>query len=217
MAATASHEHSQRQNLPPSPPLSPVSTRRRHKKKLDPFEKLALTPIPSPPSSPTNGPIDHESVLTKIILTPVLFISFILSLFFVNYRNRASRTNAHSSPSLIAYLYPSAWIDPEPYRDPGDSTWGRGGSNGQVEQHAISGQKKGEQREGGKKKSRSWHLNKKISKVAKMEIGDAFQMRGRIILGMVVIIIFSSAALWMGMRWLLVSLSNLVYGSKTRS
>ncbi|KAH7391785.1 hypothetical protein BKA66DRAFT_412844 [Pyrenochaeta sp. MPI-SDFR-AT-0127] len=215
MAATDLHDHLRPRLLPTSPPPSPTSTRRRHKKKLDPFEKLALTPIPSPPESPTNGPIDDESLLTKIILTPVLFTSFILSLFFVNYRNRARRTNAHSSHSFLAHFYPSTWLDPEPYQDSSNPSRDGSGSGGRLEPHDAIGPRKGEYSPGGKKKSKSWYLNKKIRKVAKMEIGDAFQLRSRIMAGMVIVLVLSSAALCMGLKWLLVSLSESRLSSKT--
>jgi hypothetical protein len=63
----AAHDYRYDQRLPPSPPPSPPSTRRRHKKKPDPFEKLATTPIPSLPSSPANEPNDdQESLLTRV-------------------------------------------------------------------------------------------------------------------------------------------------------
>ncbi|KAL1793359.1 hypothetical protein ACET3X_008341 [Alternaria dauci] len=138
---SAAHNHRHTHDLPPSPPPSPPSTRRRKKKKPDPFEELATTPIPSLSSSPANElNDDQEPLLKQIILTPVLFISFLLSLFLVNYRNRVRRTEAHSpSFSLFAYFAPSSWLDPEPYQDPDDSTWGRRGTIGHVEPHDAIG------------------------------------------------------------------------------
>lgn len=56
--------------------------------------------------------------------------------------------------------------------------------------------------EGKHKKTRSWHLNKKIRKVAKLEISDAFEMRGRVIGVMLVVMVLGSMGMWMGMRWL---------------
>jgi hypothetical protein len=70
MAAVSTRGYHQKQHLPPSPPLSPPTRRRRHKKKLDPFEELATTPIPSAPSSPTTEPEDKpDSLLTRVSLT----------------------------------------------------------------------------------------------------------------------------------------------------
>ncbi|KAF1845756.1 uncharacterized protein K460DRAFT_405996 [Cucurbitaria berberidis CBS 394.84] len=220
MATATSHDHLQEQHLPLSPPPSPPSTRRRRKKRSDPFEELAITPIPSPPSSPPNELAEEDSLLTKIIFTPVLFISFIFSLFLVSYRDRARRAQAHSSHSFLSYLYPSTWFDPEPYQDPSDSTWGYQSSAGHVEPNDAVGPREKEQSEAGKRKKKkcnqkkSWHLNKKIRKVAKLQVSDAFEMRGRVIAGILAVTILSSIALWMGMKWLLTSLSASLFGAK---
>ncbi|KAF1945460.1 hypothetical protein EJ02DRAFT_44728 [Clathrospora elynae] len=209
-------DHHRNQHAPPSPPPSPPpSTRRRLKKRSDPFEQLAQTPIPARPSSLANElEDDQESLLTRIIFTPVLFVSFILSLFLVNYRNRARRAEAHSSQyTILKYLAPSAWLDPEPYQNPHDSTWGHRGSARHVEPHDAIGPRDDGQSKSGKKKS--WHLNKKIRKIAKMEVGDAFEMRGQIIVAMVAMLLVSSVVLWMGMKWLFVSLSNTLLGARS--
>jgi hypothetical protein len=69
MATATSREQNTREHLPPSPPPSPHSTRRRHKKRHDSFAKLANTPIPSPPSSPSHRPIandDDDSLLGRV-------------------------------------------------------------------------------------------------------------------------------------------------------
>jgi len=217
---SAAHDFRHNQHLPPSPPPSPPSTRRRHKKKKsDPFEELATTPIPSLPSSPANElNDDQESLLTRIILTPVLFISFLLSLFLVNYRNRARRTEAHSPGfSLLTYLAPSSWLDPEPYQDPDDSTWGRRGTIGHVEPHDAIGPRPdepGEEKPKQRKKKKSWHLNRKIRKMAKLEIGDALEMRGRMIVVMLVVLGLTCGMLWMGVKWAVVSVSGMMSGAK---
>jgi hypothetical protein len=134
----------------------------------------------------------------------------------VNFRNRANRTRAHSGTSFLTYLYPSHWLDPEPYQDPDDSRWDRRGLVGHVEPNDAISPKQGGQDESKtrKKKKRSWHLNKKIRKVAKLEVSDAFEMRGRVIVGMVVLMAFGSLALWIGVRWLLVSLVAFLFGSR---
>ncbi|CAO2648923.1 Nn.00g098720.m01.CDS01 [Neocucurbitaria sp. VM-36] len=208
MATATSRDNHQAQQLLPSPPPSPPSTRRRRKKKSDPFEELPITPIPSPPSSPPNELAEEEPLLTKIILTPLYFISFIFSLFIVNYRDRARRTKSHSSHSFLSYLYPSTWLDPEPYQDPDDSTWGRSSSAGHVEPNDAIGPRKDKGSAGGKKKKKTpWHLNKKIRKIARLEISDALEMRGTILAGICAALGLGLIALWMGMRWLLTSLS----------
>ncbi|KAH7072981.1 hypothetical protein BKA63DRAFT_55129 [Paraphoma chrysanthemicola] len=211
MATTTTQSHYPNQHLPPSPPPSPPQTRRRHKKRTDSFEKLANTPIPSPPSSPSQGPVadtEKEPLLARIILTPILFISFILSLSFVNLRDRAQRTYAHSSASFLTYLYPSSWLDIEPYQDPDDSRWSRPDSTGHVEPSDAISPENGEQMDGKHKGKSSWHLHKKIRKVAKLEISDAFELRGRVIVMMVVVMALGLAGMWIGM--------NRLYGMLAR-
>lgn len=66
-----------------------------------------------------------------------------------------------------------------------------------------------------KKKKKSWHLNKKIRKVTKMEVSDAFEMRGRIIVGMMVVMCFSCVGIWCGMKWLLTLVMTMKTGSRS--
>tara|TARA_R110002003_G_scaffold13_1_gene836 strand:- start:3290 stop:3682 length:393 start_codon:yes stop_codon:yes gene_type:complete len=120
----------------------------------------------------------------------------------VNLRDRAHRTYAHSSASFLTYLYPSRWLDPEPYQDPDDSRWCREGSSGHVGPCDSISPKSDGPKEGKHQKKRSWHLNKKIRKMAKLEISDALEMRGRVIAVMLVMMAIGSMLLWMGVKWL---------------
>jgi hypothetical protein len=136
------------------------------------------------------------------------------------------RAQAHaSSSSLLAYLVPSRWLDPEPYQDPDDSTWTRRDAAPHVEPHdAISQQpdaqgdekkkKKEEEEKRPAKKRSSWHLNKKIRKVAKLEIGDALEMRGRMIVAMTAFMILACAACWVGLKWCFTSMSHALSASQ---
>jgi hypothetical protein len=141
----------------------------------------------------------------------VLFISFILSLSFVNLRDRVHRTYSHSSTSFLTYLYPSSWLDLEPYQDPDDSRWCRRGQGAHVEPSDAISPKQSEPNESGSQKRRSWHLNKKIRKVAKLEISDAFELRGKFIVGMLAMMAFGSVGLWMVTKWLLVSFASWLF------
>ncbi|KAL5121948.1 hypothetical protein ACEQ8H_000164 [Pleosporales sp. CAS-2024a] len=207
----ASHEHHNKQGLLSSAPPSPPSARRRNRKRHDSFEKLAGISLPSPPGTPTQQPVaeeDQDSLLSKIILTPVLFVSFILSLTIVNFADRAHRARAHSNNSLFTYLYPSSWLDPEPYQDPDKSTWDRRGTSTHVEPHDAIGPKQGGQPE--KKRMRPWHLHRKIRKVAKLEISDAFDMRGKVMVGMCATMVVGSMMAWMGLKWAFASVAGFL-------
>ncbi|KAL5379085.1 hypothetical protein DPSP01_008717 [Paraphaeosphaeria sporulosa] len=196
-AAPPRQRHGQR-HFPPSPPSSPTA-RRRHKKKGsdDPFLRLghpanhALTA--SPPSSPPNeADIADEPLYKRVILTPFLFTSFLVSLFLIDTQNAVARTK---NSSLFSFL------DPEPYQDPYDSRWGRRGSTPHVKPPDSLNP---DQRSGGeKRKRRSWHLHRKIRKIAKLEISDAFEMRGRVMVAMVLILLMALYAAWYAFRWIL--------------
>jgi len=60
-----------------------------------------------------------------------------------------------------------------------------------------------DRRSGTEKRERSWHLHKKIRKIAKLEISDAFEMRGRVMVAMVVTILLAVYALYYSFRWML--------------
>lgn len=54
---------------------------------------------------------------------------------------------------------------------------------------------------GKEKKRDSWHLHKKIRKVAKLEVGDALEMRERVMLAMMVGLGLLCVAGGLGLRW----------------
>ena len=52
--------------------------------------------------------------------------------------------------------------------------------------------------------------------MAKLEVSDAFEMRGRIMVLLAVVTVLVSTILWMGLKWLLVSLSDAVFVTKAQ-
>jgi hypothetical protein len=78
-----------------------------------------------------------------------------------------------------------------------------------VEPHDSIGPNQGGRTEREKKK-KSWHLNKKIRKVARLEVKDAFGMQGQVIVGMGAVMVVVSMVLWMGVKWVLASLGSLL-------
>jgi hypothetical protein len=146
-----------------------------------------VRPRPYPrPSTPLTLPL-------KILLTPLLFTSFLLSLFLVNHHNRSRRTAAHpsSSSSLFASFVPARWLDPEPYQNQADSTWSQRavGHDGSMDGGAAGSRKR-------------WHFNDKIRKMARLEVTDAFEIRYLVMASMVVVWLGICAAVYMGLRWL---------------
>jgi len=93
------------------------------------------------------------------------------------------------------------WLHPEPYQNPEDSTWGRD-TLGPGRYASIDGSKKKE----------SWHLNKNIRKIAKLEISHALEIRRCIIATMLVAMVLGSTVIWMTLKWMFASLSNTLTG-----
>ncbi|KAK7546917.1 hypothetical protein BKA81DRAFT_132787 [Phyllosticta paracitricarpa] len=199
--------HAQVLNTPPT-----IPSKRKNKKTPDPFLDLASAPVPSPLPSPdeTRDDSDHsESTLKKVILTPVLFTSFLISLFFVQRRDRAYRVAEH--PPLVSSWWskfsPWQWLDPEPYQDPTNSTWQKahggasGGGDGSIP--GVDGQIEMTRHNG----KAQWFTRKKHRKMAKLHFTDAFDMQGKTI---VAIILTWSLALW-GLYWSAKKLATMVW------
>jgi len=89
----------------------------------------------------------------------------------------------------------------------------RGGATHVGPDDAIS-PTQGGQNEGGtkkkKKKKKSWHLNKKISKVVRLEVSDAFEMSGKIMLGMCAFMVVGSVVFWMAAKWMLGTMTSML-------
>jgi hypothetical protein len=50
--------------------------------------------------------------------------------------------------------------------------------------------------------------------MAKLEIGDALEMRGRIVAGMMAVMVLSCVALCMGLKWFMAWISNTLLRTK---
>jgi hypothetical protein len=112
-------------------------------------------------------------------------ISFVLSLFLIDRQQRQWRLSQHISSSR-----PSWWTrathwsyDPQPYQDQ-NSTWQRHDKPGQQNDHSH----------------RAWFARKQHRAIAKMEIGDALEMRNRVIVALA--------------AWAVVGLAALYYATK---
>ncbi|APA06519.1 hypothetical protein sscle_02g012890 [Sclerotinia sclerotiorum 1980 UF-70] len=118
-----------------------------------------------------------ESAVVRLIIAPITFISFIISLFLIDQRNSSLRINEHSKPrtypntffgrtqeflhSLVFKPQPYAYLK-SPYRG----------------QHAEGDRKREEE---------PWHWHTKQKKMMKMEVSDAFKFRQWVLIGMAVV------------------------------
>jgi hypothetical protein len=103
-------------------------------------------------------------------MTPLIVVSFVLSLVFVEHRNRARRVSAgnYNSDSWVTSF--RNWLDPEPYQDPSNSSPWR--------QPADSVSDK----QGTHSENHRWFARKKHRKMAKLQLTDALEMRGSVMI-----------------------------------
>lgn len=114
---------------------------------------------------------DEVSTFTKFIAAPLFFVSFLLSLSYVDRQNRSYRVSQHaqSSPTLWSRftLRLSNWWDPEPYQDPRDGKWKSGRNTGASNDGNVP------------QKREKWFARKNQRKMANLELRDAFEMVDR--------------------------------------
>jgi len=108
-----------------------------------------------------------QSWASQLVLTPVLMVSFLFSLCYVDHRQRAWRT-AQQDPLIHSSVWSRisawTWLDPEPYQSPDNTSWG-------YRQDSTPGVSVPQP---------AWITRKKHRKMARLEVTDAFQMRGRV-------------------------------------
>lgn len=110
-------------------------------------------------------------------------LSFLLSLSVVDLQQRRWRTSQHSigHESFWFRLTHPSWLNSEPYQDSRDSTWKQTDKRGtwNTGEDAFHG----------------WYGRKKKRAIAKMEFGDAFELRGRVIYALLAWTLISGLAL----------------------
>ena len=169
----------------------------RRKRRSDPFLELQDdTSILPAITTSNNGkrPDDADPVWTRVVLTPIMMISFVLSLIYVDHQQRTWRLSQHGfSQSAWSKLSPWHWLDPQPYQDPNSTTWDRNcNADGRVENTAAVGGVP----EAIPNQRHRWYTHKNHRQLAKLQIGDALELRGRmvIILGIWAVLALTTTA-----------------------
>ena len=98
-------------------------------------------------------------------------VTFIVSLFLVDRQNRQWRLSQHASGAEPAWRAHWPYYHAEPYQDADSSAWGHKKSNS-----ASSQPEQGFQ---------GWYARRKKRAMTKLEIGDAFAMRGRVAVALI--------------------------------
>lgn len=169
-------------------PSKPHNAHKQHRKVSDPFLHLDEKPESSPLSKEDfNAKYNSNSLLTdvgclrflpqlrltnhlvQLILTPLNMITFVLSLSVIDFRQRQWRLSQHASDHETFWFQLTYWsslLHPEPYQDSRDSTWKHNDKTALQSPPNTAFQ--------------GWYTQKKHRAVTKMEISDAFEMRGRV-------------------------------------
>lgn len=121
-----------------------------------------------------------QSTLYKLIMTPLIFISFVVSLTLIDFRHSARRSHYHAEPGdsrMPKWLHRLLYRYQRYQYVPVDS----------------QGQPVGEKTDG------HWYYHSKQRKLMKMEVDEAFEVRGTVL---VVLGLVSLCVLW-GVWWAL--------------
>ncbi|KAI1385020.1 uncharacterized protein F4822DRAFT_417045 [Hypoxylon trugodes] len=130
-----------------------------------------------------------QSSILQAVLTPIHFLSFLLSLYLIDchYHDKRMQENSERYSRLPSWLLP-AWLDrilfrqhPQPYgwvdkTKPGTSAPTRVPTNGERKER--------------------WYFHTKQKKLMKMEAADAFELQRAILLGLLVVVVCATWMLW---------------------
>lgn len=133
----------------------------------------------------------------QLVLAPLSMVAFIISLILVDEQERQWRLSQRASnPSSIWYRL-THWPEshPVPYQESGTSAWGY-----RSKVPSPPTQKPAQS-------SQSWYACKKKGTIARLEIGDALEMRGRVLVALIAWALLGTLASYyairLGYNWIL--------------
>ncbi|KAG9229017.1 hypothetical protein BJ875DRAFT_388228 [Amylocarpus encephaloides] len=139
----------------------------------------------------------RESSISRLIITPLTFVSFLLSLALIDSHNSSLRSSLRPSP--ISNTPPSLFCKTRNFlhgivfRE----VDGRG-PYAYVKAPVVGGCKDGRER-----KEREWYYHSKQRHIMKAEFEDAFQMRNSVAVGILAVVLGAFYAVVMVGRWVL--------------
>ncbi|PSS12802.1 hypothetical protein M430DRAFT_43642 [Amorphotheca resinae ATCC 22711] len=164
---------------------------------------------PPPRSPPPPPPPQEESVIDRLLIAPLTFISFLLSLALIDSRNHnlryqhtpAAATFLGRISGFIHNLVYKPIPDSSPYaylNSPAARDAKEGGRA-----RATSGETDREEE--------SWHWHSKQRQQMKAEISDAFRVRKWVLYALVGIAASAVVGAWVMAKWMLYFLASLVW------
>ncbi|KAF7515262.1 hypothetical protein G7054_g14664 [Neopestalotiopsis clavispora] len=149
------------------------------------------TTAKSATASPPETKEDEHSAIYRRIMTPVNFITFLVSLYLVDYHYNSKREHTHDNQRrtrLPGWLH-SFLFKPQPY------AW-VGGGGGESSSASSSARNNPPNQD-----DKNWYYHTKQKKLMKMEASAAFEMRRSVT---VALLVAAVAAVW-GLSRLLVA------------
>ncbi|KAK2032596.1 hypothetical protein LX32DRAFT_181453 [Colletotrichum zoysiae] len=122
-----------------------------------------------------------QSTLYKVIATPIIFVSFLLSLAWVDIRYTIKRSRNHSQGGWMP-----SWLHNVVYRS--------------SPYHYVQVRDRKNPKPTGDKEE--WYYHSKQKKLMRMEADDAFQMRGYVLAVLVLVSLTVSWGVWLVSSWL---------------
>lgn len=113
-------------------------------------------------------------------------VTFIISLFLVDRQQRQWRLSQRASNNASHWSY----FHPDPYQSSGSSAWSHKNNDNSAVRPAV---KHTDSFQG-------WYARKKKGAIAKLEIGDAFEMRKRVLVALLAWTAFGVWASYYAMR-----------------
>ncbi|KAG8630797.1 hypothetical protein KVT40_002416 [Elsinoe batatas] len=202
---TSTTTSSQPQPTSPSPSASsPPSLHSRpphqHRKPrpLDPIQRTDTATLTSFTSSPPSQDAT-DSLWTRTITAPLAFISFLFSLSYVDWRDRAWRIAQRGTATGWWEWLPWNWGEPWQREDGRWDVGGQGGRGMEGKGGGVGGKAGEGPPEYGRQ--RSWPIRKKLRSMARLEMKDAWAMRGLVSLIVVVGGLVVVGGMWLVGRW----------------
>ncbi|KAK1961735.1 hypothetical protein LY78DRAFT_661873 [Colletotrichum sublineola] len=133
----------------------------------------------------------QQSTLYKGIVTPIIFISFLLSLMWVDIRYTIQRSRNHNQGGWMPSWLHNVMYQRSPY-------------------HYVQARDQKNPRPAGEKEE--WYYHSKQKKLIRMEVDDAFQMRGHVLVVLALVSLAVFWGVWLFSSWVWRSFGSRAFG-----
>ncbi|CAL3962332.1 unnamed protein product [Diplocarpon coronariae] len=164
---------------------------------------MASTPRPAnrfPAFLPLETP--KESAISRLVITPLVFLSFLLSLALIDSHNhnlRHSHSPSHAQPTTVLghirqLIHSLIFTE---VKDRGPYAYVKSPASREMEQERDASSSSGRANE------EPWHWHTKQGKMMRAEMEDAFKLRKWVVIALVGVLFNGVMAVWMLGRWVI--------------